>query len=64
LFLGIYVTDRAEVWRLPDGIVTEVRPRTRGPDIAPAGAAGGPAVAPGDLLVTSLPRKSDLLPSL
>jgi len=25
---GISVTDRAEVWKLPDTIVTEVRPRT------------------------------------
>ena len=32
---GISVTDRAEVWRLSDPIVTEVRPR------APAGVAGG-----------------------
>jgi len=34
---GIFVADRAEVWNLPDGIVTEVRPRT-----PPAPRTGSP----------------------
>ena len=40
---GIFVNDRAEVWNLPDGIVTEVRPPpvpvtppSRKPDPAPS----------------------------
>ena len=38
---GIFVADPAEVWNLPDGIVTEVRPRT--PRASRAGRPPRPA---------------------